>query len=536
VGAPVESKVRAGRWESRVVAIAALTALAACGNTARNPDPAPVAPQAPEPSRPVAVTVLYTSDEHGWLLPHPDKHGRVRGGAANVLGHWIAHEGHCPGPLPPEAAAEPAAAGCADPPTLALSGGDNYTGPAISSFFGGEPMAHAFSRMGYAASAFGNHEFDFGRDQFLKNRQRSRMVYLGANVRVKDAGTNPVALPKFAIFERRGVKVGVIGLATESTLTTAMASRFEGMDFLAMEPAMDEAVREAWAQGSDAVVAIAHECPDKLVPLLERHPEWKLSFFGGGHCHRAIDLEAHGVRVMSPGWRFDGYIKLALEVDRNKPARERVIRAEPSLVHMARDPGAEGPSDEPLAAMARAWNDRLDRTLGEEIGYAAQGLAKDSPQLAEWVAGTWREELKVDVAIINMGAIRQALPKGVITKATIYSVLPFDNKLVVCRLSGSDLIVDLLTEEAVAAGVTRRGRGFFLSDGKPIVADRMYTVATIDFLYFGGSNFAFQRQDPAARDTGIDWREPVIDWTRRLKTTASAPLERRLGGAGPKRP
>ena len=64
-----------------------------------------------------------------------------------------------------------------------------------------------------------------------------------------------------------------------------------------------EAIGEAWATHPDAVVAIAHECPDKLSPMLERHPEWRLAFFGGAHCHKVLATTVNGVALISPGWR-----------------------------------------------------------------------------------------------------------------------------------------------------------------------------------------------------------------------------------------
>src|SRR5262249_58070643 len=111
-----------------------------------------------------------------------------------------------------------------------------------------------------------------------------------------------------------------VGLATSATLTSAMASRFDGITFEAEEPALGRAVREAWAAGADVVVAIAHECPDVLEPIVARHPEWRLSFVGGGHCHKVMSLTAGSVPVMSPGWRLDHYARVAITAELGRPA------------------------------------------------------------------------------------------------------------------------------------------------------------------------------------------------------------------------
>jgi 5'-nucleotidase/UDP-sugar diphosphatase len=488
-----------------------------------SPSPTPsvtAAAAAGETRPPVTVTLLYTSDEHGWLLPVADKGGVLRGGAAELLGRLIAREAHCAPSSP-----------CKDPGTLLLSGGDNYTGPAISTYFDGQPMAEAMAMMGYAASAFGNHEFDFGRERFVENRARGALTYLAANVRAQDpALKKDMDLPAFSIFERRGVKIGVVGLTTETTLTSAMASRFEGMAIEPAEPALDRTVAEAWAAGPDALVLIAHECPDKLKPLLERHPDWGFAFAGGGHCHKIIKIDrVAGTPLYSPGWRFENYLRVRLNIDPARPPRARVVAVEPELVEVSHREGEDAPVNAELARSMAAWKAKLDKALGEEIGYAATGFDKGSPELARWITEAWRREFKVDVALINTGGIRQALPKGPITKATVWSILPFDNKIVICDILGSDLLVDLEGEEAAFAGVTRSGNSYRMESGAPLDPKRRYRVATVDFLYFGGANYAFQKQDPSPQETAVDWRVPVIDWTRRLKTSPLAPLEQRIG-------
>ena len=518
---------------SCLVALAATSLFAlSCGEVA---PPAPVTAAAPDPAAippPPAiaagrgtaeVTLLYTSDEHGWLLPSVEN-GTVTGGVAEALGKLKASEGHCAFD----------AAACPAPRTLLLSGGDNFTGPAISSYFAGESMADAMRAMGYAAIAFGNHEMDFGRSAFVANRARTGAVYVAANVHATDPAIRAeMELPAFQIFERRGAKIGVVGLATETTLTSAMASRFVGVGFEAEEASLTRAIPEAWAAGADAVVLIAHECPDKLLPILDRHPDWSLSFVGAGHCHKMLTTHSGSTPVVAPGWRFERYVRIPLTIDLDKPSRQRARSCAPELVPIAHAEGdVAAPVDAPLAAAAAGWQSRLTQALGEELGYTATGLTRDSTEIARWIAGAIRAELKTDIAVVNTGGIRQSLPKGVITKSTVWSILPFDNKLLIVKLKGRDLITDLETAEAGFAGVERAARGYRLQGGKPLDPEATYSVATIDYLYYGGSSFQFLKQDPTPRETGLDWRSPLIDWMKRQKTTPRAPLERRIDPVG----
>lgn len=490
---------------------AALCALAGCAAPPETPRPAP-------PPGPSEVTILFTADEHGWLFEHAD-HGRLKGGAAEMLGLWMAAEGHCAGPP---------AAPCADPGTLALSGGDNYTGPAVSTYFGGEPMAEAMRRMGYAASAFGNHELDFGREAFLQNRARSGMVYLAANLRAPAARAD-MALPSHAMFTRRGVKIGVVGLATDTTLRAAMARRFEGITFEDEEPALDRGVRGAWAAGADAVVVIAHECADKLAPIVERHPEWRLSFAGAGHCHEVIEARAGDVPVIAPGFRLDHYARVRLRVDASRPAGQRILGADAAVVSLARPEGhsTSAPPDAPLARAAAGWKAKVDAALGEQIGWSEAGIERDSAEMGRWIAGALRAETGAEIAVVNRSGLRQDLPRGPITKAHVWSILPFDNRVVVMRIDGEALAENLRNQEAVASGVIHGQGGLLLTGGRRLPPAELRTVATLDFLFFGGDRFTFEARARESEERA-DWRELVIAWTKKQRTARGAPLETRL--------
>src|SRR5579871_4546571 len=239
-----------------------LLALVAC------PKPAPktAAPvDAGPPPPPPEVTLLITGDESGALLPSGDQ-GKEKGGAAEVLGRWTANEKHCDGPVGPDGA--PPDPNCG---TLVLSTGDHGPGPAINSLFGGEPMAEAMAQMGYAASAFGKHALDFGKERFLKNRETGGFPFLAANLKVKDDNQKDLDLPAFKQFKRRGITLSVVGLVNGRGPVTTMPGRFDGLTIASYEDALGATIPKAW-EGADAVVIIADVCPADLRAVLEKHP------------------------------------------------------------------------------------------------------------------------------------------------------------------------------------------------------------------------------------------------------------------------
>lgn len=452
------------------------------------------------------VTVLITGDENGYIESHD------LGGAAEMLGKWKADEAHC----------VKGDANC-QPKTIAASTGDHWGGPAISSYFFGEPVAEVMKLMGYEVSAFGNHELDFGKEQFAKSVEKGGFPYVAANLVARKGSPNDFNLKPFVIIERGGAKIAFVGLTDTRTTKTAMAGRFEGLEAKPYGDALAEAVPQAWTAGADAVVVLADACPSEIEKAIEGHEDnFKISVIAGGQCENDYEKKMGPTTLVSPGRRLSKYVRAQLTFDPTKPAGQRLVSSDTKVV------SAKGAKpDESLKQAIGNIRARLDQALGEEIGYTASGLQEGSPELARWVASAIRANLKTDVALLNKKGLRAGVPPGKITKATIYSVMPFENSLLKLQLTGADLKKALAKDEAIYAGVTKSGDQFKLG-GKPIDDKRKYSVATVEYLYFGGDGFEFEKQDDNPIESGQMWQTPVIEWTRKQSTSEQNPLEKLL--------
>lgn len=108
---------------------------------------------------------------------------------------------------------------------------------------------------------------------------------------------------------------------------------------------------------------------------------------------------------------------------------------------------------------------------------------------------------KVDVGILNSGGIRVDMPKGDVLLDDIVSMLPFNNKICYVAVKGKDLIY--LFENMAKAKVQPFGGAkmvvndrkmeSLLVGGKPVDPERIYGVATIDFLLDGGDRINVAR-------------------------------------------
>jgi 5'-nucleotidase/UDP-sugar diphosphatase len=465
------------------------------------------------------VTVLVTSDENGQLLPTPGVEF-PKGGAAQMLGRWVAEDKHCPGQ--PKSDGAPA---CPGGMTLALSTGDHWNGSSLSTFFQGEPVAQAMARMGYAASGFGNHELDFGKDQFLSLRETGGFPFLAANLKVTKPGVKQLELPAWRIFTRGDARVGVVGLSYTQAVVTAMADRFYGLEIAPYEASLGQAVKELRKAGVDAVVVLVDDCPTAVEPAVKKHPEWSLSVLVGGHCQQPMLESMVGTTpLVNPGRRFEGYARVRLSFETGKPAGQRLTNVDAKVVQVLGTPSAPA-ADAVLVETLKPWIAKHEAAFGERIGFTRSGLDAGSDALHSWVTRSIRDVLKVDVVVVNKGGFRAGLPAGPITRGSVYTVLPFDNSLMTFKLKGDALLRALANPKAIVGGVSKGPKGYRDSQGRDISPTAIYTVASVEYLYFGGDGFDFEKQDPLPGETGMVWQTAVVDWTKLLNSSPSRPLE-----------
>ena len=449
-------------------------------------------------SREVTVTFLVTGSENGYLLPVDGK-----GGAAQMLGHWRANE-------PKDA--------------IVLSTGDNANGQSISSYFKGQPTAELMKHMGYAASAFGNRELDWAREQFIANTDAGGFPYLAANLEAKDETGQALKLKPSVMLERNGVKVAVIGLAARKSTWTPMPGRTAGLTLVTDEAALSKAVPEARKAGADAVVVVSDGCLQDVPALLEAHADWKLAFVAGRECGQEVPATVGSTALTYPGSRWHQYARVAVTVDTLKPQAARVTRVDTSTIVL---PENAAPEPEAAAKIA-TWKQKLDEALGGTIGFSQTGLEQESPQMSAWLTSALKDRFKTDLALLNRKGVRQALPAGPITPETVWDLIPFENQVVTVKLTGAQVLAAAENLEARFAGLRSKGDGFVDGKGAAIDPKKTYTLATTDYLYLGGDGFKLHEADPNPTQTGVSWQSALIEWTKAKKSDEKKPLEAML--------
>jgi len=459
----------------------------------------------PSDNNPHNITILYTNDEHGWI-----EKSEVADGAAKLMGLWKEVEGYDSN----------------DESFLILSGGDNWTGPAISTWFEGESTVEVMNAMEYDASAIGNHEFDFKVDGLYDRIDEANFPYLSANIREKISGEIPDFATPYILIDIDGILIGIIGLTTTSTPVTTFPDNVKDYNYIDYGTALEEIVPQVKLDGAEIIIVAAHICDSEMTNLVDTLIRLGISAIGGGHCHedqvaRLVRTSNGEVAIIKGLSYLRSYAKI--EIDYDKIDNE-IISMTPSI-HFN-----EGGSPEiSVSDVVSHWRTETNNELSEVIGYTDVEIGRQSNEMHNMVVDSWLFNYpSADIAMTNAGGIRQSIPAGEITKEVIIGVLPFQNFIIELQLTGSEIVECLKIPyiDLIVGGMTTIG-GYFLADGTPIVENATYSVLTTDYLY-ARPDQPFSQYDSNPYYTSMNYHQPTIDWISSLNTSSANPLSNHL--------
>ena len=478
------------------------------------------------------LRVLETTDFHGAILQTGTDRatGKVVGGSA-TLAAWIAKLRS----ENPEG-------------TVLLDGGDWYQGTMISNLQFGRPVIEQMNALGYAAVTIGNHEFDWNADTLQHRVRELKCGAFAANMVEKKTGQRPRWARADTVFTRRGVRVGVLGLAYRYTPTVTLGKyvahlRFDDDSTTAarLAPALD--------RRSDVMIGMGH-IPSEVDTLRHAHGDLTrdaqvpgFDLWLGGHSHNLVLDRVGDVPVMISGSHGQcvGVCDVVYDGVRKKVV-ERWPRLQPTFV-------ADLPPDSTMAARVERWNRNVAPIANAPLCRNARRLARErggESSLGSLVADAMRAEVKADVAMQNSGGLRADLPEGEITRGSIYEVMPFDNTLVTLELSGAEL--RQIIEEGLAHGRVPQVSGirivFDMSrppmqrlivcaqpDGQPVDPTyNHYRIVVNNFMAGGGDNYDSLPKARNLTDTGINVRDALERYVLNLAKQNGGALDYRADG------
>jgi 2',3'-cyclic-nucleotide 2'-phosphodiesterase (5'-nucleotidase family) len=191
------------------------------------------------------------------------------------------------------------------------------------------------------------------------------------------------------------------------------------------------------------------------------------------------------------------------------------------------------------------FKQRIDTQMNVVIGQAAETMRGNAPEslLSNFNADAYRQaasdfsDQKVDIAVVNLGGLRTVIPKGNITIRKVFELMPFENELVILWLKG-DKLYDLLQFFASVGGEGVSGLRMEISNGKavnitingnPLDTEKLYTIATNDYLA-GGNDKMIQLGEYEKRlNTGLKIRTVLLE-TIKNETRKGNLIQSKLDG------
>lgn len=366
-----------------------------------------------------------------------------------------------------------------NPNVLLVDAGDAIQGAPIGKLSEGMSIINIMNTVGYDFAIPGNHEFDYGVDNFLKLSTKLNCGYYCSNfINIK---THKPYFPAYKIFNFDDKKIALIGVTTPETLTSSIPTYFQDNkgEFIysfcedssgkKLYKNIQQTVDEVHKLGVNYVILIGH------LGVHDANPIWSsvsvaentsgIDAIIDGHSHEVIpslivkNKDHKDVIITQTGTKLQNLGKLTINPD-GKISTELINKipdTDPIITNLINKEEAEflpmlqkkvGTSSVDLTIMDNKTNKRLVRNGETNLG--------------DFVTDAFRTVLNTDVAIMNGGDIRADLHKGVFSYNDILTVFPFGNMCVSMEITGQQLLDAL---ELGASSYPNESGGFFQISG-----------------------------------------------------------------------
>jgi 5'-nucleotidase/UDP-sugar diphosphatase len=406
----------------RTILALLLVPLLACPREVPVEGPAEQAPRTGSGSG--SLVLLHTNDIHSHFLPTPARwlEGSPAIGGFEALGSYLE------------------TVRLEESEILLLDAGDILSGTPLSELerdgLVGAEMTGFLADWGYDAWVLGNHEFDQGYDTIAALVGASPVPALCANLQAPGGGPAMPGLEASRVFERGGVRVGVIGLTTPELQRLVSAQTWAQLELLDEVEVIQRQV-ELLDPQTDLLVLLSHAGLETDRWLAAKVP--KLDLIVGGHSHDAVrEPERVGdTYVVQAGSYARSVGRLDITV-----ADDAIASIEGRLVNLQPSEGWAPATSAVLERLERVTA-AVDATYGRVVGSVTAPVLRDSYRqgsMGLWVTALMLEATGADVAFYNSGGLRADLPGGELTYADLYQVLPFGNTPVTIAMTGAELV------------------------------------------------------------------------------------------------
>ncbi|EFN55639.1 hypothetical protein CHLNCDRAFT_57826 [Chlorella variabilis] len=190
------------------------------------------------------------------------------------------------------------------PTALVLHSGDVFNPSMLSTITQGKQMVEVLNCCAIRACCVGNHDLDYGVENFQQRASECSFPWLMANVLDVQTGAPLGGAAPSVLLDWQGIKVGLVGLVEQEWLTTLASVDADEVTYLDFVQEGERLAAQLREQGAELVVALTHMRLPNDMRLAREAPGIDLVL--GGHDHDCFLLrsEPHGTVVVKSGTDF----------------------------------------------------------------------------------------------------------------------------------------------------------------------------------------------------------------------------------------
>jgi 2',3'-cyclic-nucleotide 2'-phosphodiesterase (5'-nucleotidase family) len=333
-----------------------------------------------------------------------------------------------------------------------MDAGDIYTG-ALSKKSKGKLPFDLYSAMGYDVLTIGNHEFEYGWKSLVETMPRASFPVLNANI-VYEASGSLFARP-YAILEREGIKVGVIGVMGIDAFYNTIA-KFQRVGLTIKDPI---STAQYWVDkirdDVHVVVVLTHQ--NKTAPMQtnkEADPSVQRGFdedyamagqlrgvdaiFGGHSDNGLIEPVVHPETGTVIGITFGQGMHLGYTRFKVDTQTHDVTFLGGKLIPVDATNLSADKQTTSLIEQQRQLHPAVNEKVAVLTSAAVRKYNKES-NIGNLLTDYMRQGSNSDIAFLNSGAIRADLNTGPVTIEHLINTYPFVDHLTVVELTGKQV-------------------------------------------------------------------------------------------------
>lgn len=389
--------------------------------------------------------------------------------------------------------------------------------------------ASVLNYMKYDAATMGNHDVETGHNVYDKWISEVRCPMLGANI-IETATKKPYVKP-YAMFEREGVKIAVLGMLTPTIACWLNEEIYAGMDFQNMvDCARYWIQRLRQEERPDVIVGLFHSGFNggiKMANGLEEDASEKVArevegfdviFFGHDHVQRNVRLKnpkERDVLCLDPSCFAQNVAEATIElIYKNGKLAKKVLKG--NVVSMKNEP-----IDQQMIEAFKPQIEAIRQYVDRRIGTFTNGASTRDSYFGTSAFTDFIHEMMLNISGADISfnaplAFDSSIKEGPVTVGDMFNLYRFENKLYVLRMTGREILGHLEMSYDLWANTMKNADDHLLL---------LNTNAKGDQQRMGFKNFTFNFDSASGIDYEVDVTKPDGKKVTILRMSNGQPFE-----------